>query len=232
MVTLIRKTAILCAVALISTVGGCATIPMTYHAPTSTKFAADPGVTVDPFGEEAAQVLDLDLPYDQIYPEHDQNTKIKYSEADIDLVARVIWGESRKQPVEGQEWIAHVIVNRLLKGDWGGSIREVVTFKVGRYHAFSALNRFDINYRKLINVSDDDEDFIIAKEVARKVIEGRANQTMADASRGSLYYHATYVWPRWASRKNQTAKIGSHIFYCAAADTRRYSKYSRRKRYS
>jgi spore germination cell wall hydrolase CwlJ-like protein len=226
MVTLIRKAAAI-TVAFGLVLGGCATIPLTTTYQT-TNLADE--VTVNPFDEENAQVLDLDLPFDQMYPEHDENTKFKYSEADIDLVARVVWGESRQQPIKGQEWVVHVIINRLLKGDWGGSIKDVVTFKVGRYHAFSALNRFDPNYRKLMAVTEDDEDFVIAKEVTRRVIEGRANQILADASKGSLYYHATYVWPRWAAKRNQTAKIGAHIFYFAAAERRETR--SRRKRYS
>lgn len=225
MVTLIRKTATAVTVAFGLVMGGCATIPTTYHSSLAEE------VTVNPFEEENAQViLDMDLPFDQIYPERDENTKFKYTEADIDLVARVVWGESRQQPIKGQEWVVHVIINRLLKGDWGGSIKDVVTFKVGRYHAFSALNRFDPNYRKLMAVTEDDEDFVIAKEVTRRVIEGRANHFLADASKGSLYYHATYVWPRWAAKRNQTAQIGAHIFYFAAAE-RRETRY-RKKRYS
>ena len=33
-----------------------------------------------------------------------------------------------------------------------------------------------------------------------------------DPTRGSLYYHATYVYPRWSRSLTRTARIGSHVF--------------------
>lgn len=208
------RTAMLAVALASSTLVGCTTV-FDGRAPRLTdQPLQDDTSTVQ---QEYAQVLNLDLPYDQMYPEQDPDTAtFEVTDKDIDLVARIVWGESRKQPIAGQEWVVHVMVNRLLKGEWGGSIREVVTFKVGRYHAFSALNRFDPNYRKLMAVTEADEDFVLAKEIARKVLIGRSNHTLPDESRGALYYHADYVWPRWASKKNQVAKIGCHIFYFAA----------------
>ena len=34
-----------------------------------------------------------------------------------------------------------------------------------------------------------------------------------DPTAGSLYYHATHVYPRWSRSLTRTVRIGSHVFY-------------------
>ena len=57
-----------------------------------------------------------------------------------------------------------------------------------------------------------------AEIVARLATAG----VLADPTHGALWYHADYVEPYWASIKEQSTKIGRHIFYTfpAAESTR------------
>ena len=39
------------------------------------------------------------------------------------------------------------------------------------------------------------------------------NVTFVDITDGALFYHADYVTPSWAEKKQKTTEIGDHIFY-------------------
>lgn len=54
------------------------------------------------------------------YPE------IELSQEDEDLLAKLIWAEARGEPLEGQQAVAEVVLNRMLSERFGGSLREVV----------------------------------------------------------------------------------------------------------
>ena len=58
-------------------------------------------------------------------------------------------------------------------------------------------------------MSEDSPAWTRAKAVARI-----AHQELWESEAGdALYFHATYVRPRWASRKAARATIDSHVFY-------------------
>ena len=61
---------------------------------------------------------------------------IQINEEDKELIARVVWGESRGECTEGMVAVAQVVINRWLSGAFGSTIRRVVfakyQFAVGR----------------------------------------------------------------------------------------------------
>ena len=55
----------------------------------------------------------------------------------------------------------------------------------------------------------EDEPYLQAKEIARKVL----NRQLPDNSRGALYFHDRNVHPDWAKKFMRTAQTGKFVFY-------------------
>ena len=139
-----------------------------------------------------------------------------YTDDDVELIGRTLWGEARSQDDDEMRAVANVVVNRLLDGRWGSTIREVIMFPF----AFSCHNPRDRNRRKMMLVTTADPDFVRAMAIAREVLEGRSRRSVRDHSNGATHYHASYVRPRWANRSMVVARFDAHIFYSGVQDTR------------
>lgn len=66
--------------------------------------------------------------------EHTEDTELlslseQYAESDKELIAKVLYAESRGESNEGQQAIVQVILNRVKSGIWGDTISEVITRK-------------------------------------------------------------------------------------------------------
>lgn len=63
------------------------------------------------------------------------------------LLAMVVWGESRGEPMEGKRAVAHVIMNRWRSGrKFGKTVRDVIL----KPAQFSSLNPDDPNRKKMM----------------------------------------------------------------------------------
>ena len=51
---------------------------------------------------------------------------IELSDADRDLLARVIWAEARGESLEGQQAVAEVVFNRMISAQFSDTLRDVV----------------------------------------------------------------------------------------------------------
>ena len=52
---------------------------------------------------------------------------LDYSDADVELLARTLYGEARDQGEEGMTAVGNVVLNRLNKKSWyGDSIEEII----------------------------------------------------------------------------------------------------------
>ncbi|ANU06765.1 cell wall hydrolase [Paraurantiacibacter namhicola] len=119
--------------------------------------------------------------------------------ADMQCLAKAVYFESRGEPVAGQLAVATVIINRADSSRFPDTYCSVVKqrsqfsfVKGGRIpepRSGAAWNR--------------------ARKVARIAHRGLWESEVGDA----LYFHATYVKPRWASRMTRRAKISTHVFY-------------------
>lgn len=136
------------------------------------------------------------------------------SSADIDILARTIYGEARSEYMSKEGGLAsliavgNVIMNRRnLYTRYGKSIQEVCQ-KPGQ---FSCWNAYDRNHIVLSQKEINDSIFLICREVAEKVIRGQ----WPDLTKGSDHYHATYMnpFPHWTKGILPNIRIGKHIFY-------------------
>ena len=139
--------------------------------------------------------------------------KASFAESLIDesektCLAKVIYHETRGEPLSGQKGVAKVVLNRKFDKHFPktvcGVVNETTTNKGRKVCQFSWV--CENNHQKFKPVYA--KSFAESEEVAMKVyFEKFRLPSLNDA----LYYHATYVRPGW--KKEKIAQIGQHIFY-------------------
>lgn len=116
----------------------------------------------------------------------------------FECLASAVYFESRGEPLEGQLAVAEVILNRVRSGRFRGTICDVV----------KQPSQFSFVRRGVIPTAPR-ESAAWHRSVA---IAHIALNNLADATGDdSLFFHATYVNPRWG--RPRIARIGNHIFY-------------------
>lgn len=131
------------------------------------------------------------------------------AEAQIDTVARTIWGEARGEGAVGMQAVANVIANRVKNPKWWGHSWLEVCLKK---YQFSCWLQSDPNYLKLKTVTrETDSAFAQARVLAAAAIEG----SLPDITKGATSYKVTKLpWPHdWGPPKDPLVVIGHHSFY-------------------
>lgn len=133
------------------------------------------------------------------------------NEAEIDTLARTIYGEARGEPRLGKIAVAQVVLNRLKiaksKGSyWWGSDVIAVCRKPWQ---FSCWNDKDANREKIETISLSNRVFASCYKIAELVIGGKVD----DPSCGATHYHALSCHPAWAKGLKPCAIVGNHYFY-------------------
>jgi len=124
------------------------------------------------------------------------------------LLALVMWREARGEGLEGMRAVAHVIRNRVFM--WHKGWIEVITAK----NQFSSMASKG-DGQLVMWPQDGDQDFEVAKRVARAVLTGLDQ----DLTKGAVYYEnpqvATSAWfiNNVRKRRPKVAEIGRHVFY-------------------
>ena len=118
--------------------------------------------------------------------------------AELDCLAKNVYYESRGEPMVGQYAVAEVTMNRVASSDFPDSVCDVV-YARGAF-SWTASDSLKEPYGF---------EWWRAQTVARSVHGNHASPYVGDA----LFYHATYVSPRWAQTRPQIALIGGHLFY-------------------
>jgi len=131
-------------------------------------------------------------------PFTDVTTTQEIDNSEVECLARNIYFEARNQPIEGQEAVAHVTLNRLKSGKHGDSICKVVYQPYAFSWTLKAKTR--MNEIKAEN---------LAREIAFNTLLGKTK----DPTNGATHYHATYVTPYWSKKLEKKVKISSHVFY-------------------
>lgn len=155
----------------------------------------------------AAATIKTNNPINHLLPDYH-----KLSSSDkkqIECLAENIYFESKSEPREGQVAVAMVTMNRLNAGEFGNSVCGVVQQKTKSTCQFSWWCDKKLQ-QQAINNKYDEETYLKVREVATLVYVNY--DSMKDNTKGSLYYHADYVNPKWKGL-TQTTKIGRHIFY-------------------
>lgn len=129
-------------------------------------------------------------------PEPSTNKKpaVGYTDDDLELLARVIYAESRGEPYEGQVAVAAVVLNRVKSSHFPNTIRGVV-YAPGQFTSVSDGQ---------INLKPNET----AYRAAREALAGK------DPSYGALFFYnpKTARTLSWLSTRKTTVQIGNHVF--------------------
>ena len=140
------------------------------------------------------------------------NLKSSASAADIDILARTLWGEARGESQAGMEACAWTIRNRVFDGkakSWWGEGYAGVCQKPWQ---FSCWNSNDPNSPYLRGAKPIPAgEYKKALAVATAVVSG----SVPDPTNGATHYYATTMPkpPAWAAKAKQTLKLGHHVFF-------------------
>lgn len=127
--------------------------------------------------------------------------EIDYSKKDLFCMAKNIYHEAGHEPKLGKYAVAQVTINRMESPLFGDRVCEVV---------FEPYQFSWANYHGRRWTTPSGPAWNEAKRIAHDVLENNKRiKGMDDA----LFYHATYVRPYWASKKDRLTRIGLHIFY-------------------
>ena len=132
---------------------------------------------------------------------------IKTREKQLECLAINIYREAGYEPFEGKVAVAQVTMNRVASGKFGNDVcgvvyqKSVIMEKVVCQFSWACDQ---VHRNRPINKEAYNESYAVAKKV---LLENFRLDLLKDA----LYYHATYVNPRWPLEK--IGKIGQHIFY-------------------
>ena len=114
-------------------------------------------------------------------------------------LAMNVYHEARSENMMGKYAVAHVVMNRVEHDKFPDDVCSVVK------------QRFQFSWY-WDGKSDHPHDRMAwaeARLIAQDVLKGE----VPDITEGALFYHATYVSPRWAKAFTETVVYGQHIFY-------------------
>ncbi|MED4403732.1 cell wall hydrolase [Metabacillus fastidiosus] len=117
--------------------------------------------------------------------------------AEKDLLARLVNAEAKGEPYAGKVAVASVVLNRVKSDLFPNSVQSVVYQKVGGHYAFTPVQNGEINKPA-------------SAEAKRAVNEALAFQGMGN---GSLYfYNPKTSTSKWIFSRPVTVTIGNHRF--------------------
>lgn len=139
------------------------------------------------------------------------DNRIEYTERDLRCLARNIYFEARGEPEEGQQAVALVTINRVKNENYPDTICGVVYQAELDRRGNPIRNRCQFSWYcdGRPDVIRDRTAYEEATRIARDALEARVH----DFTDGAVFYHANYVYPRWAPQVAETTRIGQHIFY-------------------
>lgn len=146
---------------------------------------------------------------------------MEYSDYDRDILIRTVLGEAGGESGEGQQAVAHVILNRARDPRWPSSVSEVAL----QPKQFSAWNKGS-GGNDQVNTGPGTPAYEAAGAQVDAVLAGQSTDVTGGAthywSPAGMKKHAedgeqNYTVPKWADeetarRGGQNAQIGGHIF--------------------
>ena len=121
------------------------------------------------------------------------NVTSQYSDADINLLARLIYGEARGESYVGQVAVGAVVMNRIKSSSFPNTMSGVIYQR----YAFTAVNDGQIN--------------LTPNATARKAAQDAMNGW--DPTYGAIYYYNPKIaTSQWIFSRSTTVAIGNHVF--------------------
>ena len=125
--------------------------------------------------------------------ENNSSTSSNYSDADVALLARLIYGEARGESYVGQVAVGAVVMNRIKSASFPNTMAGVIY----QSYAFTAVDDGQIN------LTPD----ATAKKAAQDAMNGW------DPTYGALYYYnPRTATSAWIFSRKTTVTIGNHVF--------------------
>jgi spore germination cell wall hydrolase CwlJ-like protein len=125
---------------------------------------------------------------------------VETADREQECLANAVYFEARSEPIEGQLAVAEVVMNRASSGRYPTDLCSVITqkaqFSFIRRGKFPRANRDSEAWKKAVAIA----------AIARQKLAGTLPS-------GVLWYHASYVSPKWGKRLTKQTQIGLHIFY-------------------
>jgi spore germination cell wall hydrolase CwlJ-like protein len=128
--------------------------------------------------------------------------------ADLRCLAENIYHEARGEPFKGQIAVAEVTLNRVASPNFPKTICEVV-----REARWDPIRRRMVGAFSWTEIENQRTPRGAAWREAKAAAEAVYDRDHSLVVPGALYYHATYIRPKWARQKKTVATIGNHVFY-------------------
>jgi len=123
------------------------------------------------------------------------------------VVAAVLMGEAWGEGERGMTAVAEVINQRVK--DQSKTPLQVVTFHVGRLHAFSCMNR--TTPERMVLKYQSEPMYQTALKVA--MLACRTPEKLPGITKQATHFTRSSERPWWAKKKKAVAVIGNHSFY-------------------
>lgn len=134
------------------------------------------------------------------------NTLSQVSERQVECLAKNMYFEAKNEPEAGIRAVGFVTLNRVTDPHFPKTICEVVHQKERGLCQFSWVCSRGKNPK-----IDDPGRYQWIRQLASDIIYNYSDEDAKDPSKGSLFFHATYINPNWKLKK--TVRIGQHVFY-------------------
>jgi spore germination cell wall hydrolase CwlJ-like protein len=146
------------------------------------------------------------------------NSLTKDVKRQVTCLADNIYFESVQEPVYGQKAVAHVTMNRVRSGNYPNNVCSVVQQKTKGVCQFSWFC-MEKHLKQRLTIRKSKE----YNEILKLAVDVYINYDGGnDVTKGSTFYHADYVNPRW--RLQKVKKIGRHIFYRSHLDVSSFER--------
>ena len=128
--------------------------------------------------------------------------------ADLEYLARTVYGEARGESDDGKVAVACVILNRVN----GHHRRETRIAGVATEPMqFSCWNENDPNLKTILSVDLSDPVFMDCVRASIEAIDRISVDD--DPTFGSEHYHTAGVSPHWSEGVEPVVTIGNHLFF-------------------
>lgn len=121
---------------------------------------------------------------------------ISYTQAELDLLARLVTAEAESEPYAAQVGVAAVVVNRVKSNIFPDTISTVIYQKSDGFYQFTPVENGWINKPATQQ----------ARNAALEALNGR------DPSNGALYYFDDSATNKWLWSKPLKARIGQMVY--------------------
>jgi spore germination cell wall hydrolase CwlJ-like protein len=127
---------------------------------------------------------------------------LNYSEAEEECMNLAVYGEARGESKMGWLLVMEVINNRKMSNKYPNHVCDVI-----KQHKQFSFWQGDYRSPKNKRVYMD------IQKLTKVYLSGKWGYGVHGLAKGSMWYHADYVRPKWSKNLVQVWYVDSHIFY-------------------